>query len=150
MAQNTTSATAAPVPVSSQRFTWWVQAIVFLGALLSGAGAVIAMTHPAMLVSPGAEINDAAKVFAGYFAARNLVLACLLLALLLGRAKRALSQLLALVGSIQILDAAIDCAEARWPVVPGVLVLGILFLSAARKLGGHPFWNPKAWMENQS
>ena len=125
----------------------WVSAVVAVGALLTGAGAVIALAHPAMLVAPQAQINNAAEIFAGYFAARNLVLAGALLGLLAIGARRPLGQLLTLVGLIQLVDIAIDCFERRWSILPGVLVLGVLFLFAAARLCGHAFWKRAAWTD---
>jgi len=135
--------TSAPPSV-----TWWVYIVVIVCALLSGAGAIIALINPAMLVAPHAEINEAARTFAGYFVARNLALACALLALLVLRARRALGQLLALVGFIQLVDTVVDCVEGRWSVAPGVLVLGIVFLLAAARLSGYPFWKRTAWTDS--
>src|SRR5580698_4649219 len=100
---------------TSSRAPWWVRLIVLVGALLTGAGGVIALANPAMLAGPQPQIGTAAHVFAGYFAARNLVLACVLLLLLAMQAQRALGQLLALVGLIQCADAVLDCVEGRWP-----------------------------------
>ena len=54
---------------------WWVSAIVLLAALLLTAGAIIALVHPAMLVSPGAAITPATRVYADYLFSRNLALA---------------------------------------------------------------------------
>jgi hypothetical protein len=50
-----------------------------------------------------------------------------------------------LTGFIQIADAVIDCVEGRWPIVPGVLVFGVVFLFGAAKLTGSPFWKFEAW-----
>lgn len=133
--------------IASERVAGWVQLIVIVGALLSAAGAIIALVHPAMLAGSQAEINSATRVFAGYFAARNLALACALLALFGLGARRALGQLLALVGAIQLIDTVMDCVESRWSVAPGVLVLGLLFLLAATKLCGHSLWNRQAWLD---
>ena len=137
----------AAAAVHSERIAWWVQLIVVLGALLTAAGAVIALIHPAMLVAPRDEINGAARIFAGYFAARNLGLAGVLFALLAIRAKRALGHVLALAGFIQVIDTAIDCVEGRWPIVPGVFILGMIFLIGAAELTGHAFWKRHAWSE---
>jgi hypothetical protein len=132
---------------TSSRAPWWAQFVVLIGAVLLAAGAVIALVRPAMLVGPQARIDVASHVFAGYFAARNLALAFALIVLFILRARRALSQLLALVSLVQLFDAAMDCIEGRWAVAPGVLVLGILFLLAASRLCGHPFWRREAWVE---
>jgi hypothetical protein len=98
-----------------------------------------------MLLQPNAEITVAVRIYAGYLTARNLVLALMLFALLMAGARRALGNLLAIVGLIQLLDCAVDCLEARWMVAPGVLVLGIIFLSAASRLCGR-LWRRDAWM----
>lgn len=110
---------------------WWVSGLVLLGATLLTAGAVIALTKPEMLVSSGAPMNEAARVYAGYLASRNLAVAAMLLLTLFTRSRIALSSLLALTALIQIFDAAIDSAEGRWMIVPGVAVLGAAFLLAA-------------------
>ncbi len=141
------NAETAAIRIANQQIAWWIQLIVVLGGLLTAAGAVIALIHPAMLVSPQVEINGAARIFAGYFAARNLGLAGALLALLAIRAKRTLGHILALAGVIQLIDTAIDCLEGRWPIVPGVFILGLVFLFAAAKLCGHPLWKRQAWTE---
>jgi hypothetical protein len=124
---------------------WWVRAVVILGALLMATGAVLALIHPAMLVSSRDQINGAVHIYAGYLASRNMALAIMLLALLSLSAKRALSNLMFLVALVQLLDACIDCAEARWPIVPGVLFLGLIFLFAASRLSTEPFWKREFW-----
>jgi len=123
----------------------WVKGVVFLAALLLGAGAIIAFLHPAMLVDPQADITPAVRTYAGYLTARNLVLALMLLVLMQAAATRALGNLLAIVGLIQVMDCAVDCIQARWTVAPGVLILAGLFLSAATRLCG-PLWRKGAWM----
>ena len=123
----------------------WVKAVVVLCAALTGMGAVIAFVQPGMLVQPHAEITSAVRTYAGYLTSRNLVLALALLGLLMARAHRALGNLLAMVGLIQVLDCVVDCLEARWTVAPGVFVLGILFLSAANRVCG-PLWHRRAWV----
>ena len=138
--------TAKPNASTSQAIPWWLHLIVILGAALTAMGAIIALTHPAMLVSPHDEINGAVRIYAGYMAARNLALVLMLVALLLMGARRALGNMMALVGLIQLLDFSMDIAEGRWTVAPGVLVFGVVFLlGAARLSGGYPFWRPEAW-----
>ena len=121
-------------------------AIVVLGALLTAMGAGIALFHPIMLVSPHDQINGAVRIYAGYLVARNLAIAIMLLALLLIGARRALGNLMVLVGFIQLFDACMDVAEGRWTIAPGVLVFGLIFLFAAARLcDGLPFWKLEAW-----
>lgn len=125
---------------------WWLRLVVFLGASLTAMGAVIALVHPAMLVSPHDEINEAVHIYAGYLAARNLALATMLVVLLVLQARRALGNLMVLVGFIQLLDACMDVAEGRWTIAPGVLVFGLVFLAgAARLCDGNAFWRVAAW-----
>src|SRR5450631_1064639 len=120
---------------------WWVRLIVILGAILTTMGAVIALVHPEMLVSPHDEINGAVRIYAGYLAARNLALALMLAGLLVVGAKRPLSHLMVLVALIQMLDVCMDAVEGRWMVVPGVLLFGVVFLIAAARLSeGTPLW----------
>ncbi|HZD49748.1 MAG TPA: hypothetical protein VE178_13485, partial [Silvibacterium sp.] len=118
------------VQVNAPAMPWWISAIVLLGTLLIATGALLALVHPAMLVSPHDEINEAVHIYAGYLAARNGALAIMLLALLSLRARRALGNLMVLIALIQVLDAVMDCFEGRWMIVPGVLVFGLLFLIA--------------------
>ncbi|HEY0784840.1 MAG TPA: hypothetical protein VGD62_03155 [Acidobacteriaceae bacterium] len=111
-----------------------MNAIAILGAVLLFVGAVVALVRPAMLVSPGDEINGATRVYAGYLASRNMAIGIALVAALLYRARGALRDLMLLYALIQGLDAAMDCVEGRWAILPGVLVLGALFLFAALRL----------------
>jgi hypothetical protein len=126
---------------------WWPKAIAFLGALLLAAGAFIALFHPVMLVSAHDEMNGAVHIYAGYLASRNLALAIMLLAALSLGARRKLSNLLLLVGLIQLLDAGMDVIEGRWPIVAGVVALAVLFFTASGSLSGYPFWSIQAWKE---
>jgi hypothetical protein len=123
----------------------WVTAVVLLGAVLMAVGAVIALVHPAMLVLPGDEINGAARIYAGYLVSRNLTIATFLLLALVLRARGMLNTLVLLVAWIQILDASVDGWEGRWMIVPGILVLAGMFLAAAVRLSGYPFWKAEAW-----
>jgi hypothetical protein len=125
---------------------WWLSTSVILGALLMAAGATIALIRPAMLVAPGAEINAATRVYAGYLVSRNLALALMLLAMLAVRARGVLSSLMVLTAFIQLFDAAMDAMEGRWPIVPGVLVFAIVFFLGAARLSG-PFWKIAAWRD---
>jgi len=115
------------------------------GCGADGDGAVIALVHPVMLVSAHDEINGAVHIYAGYLAARNFVLAGMLLVLLIVGARRALGNLVAIVGLIQLVDAVMDVAEGRWAVAPGVFVFGVLFLFAAARFSGAAFWKLGAW-----
>jgi hypothetical protein len=134
-----------PSAQANQPIAWWVRVVVILGAVLTAMGAVIALVHPAMLVSPHDEINDAVRIYAGYLVARNFAIAIMLVALLFLGARRALGNLMVLVGFIQLLDVCMDVAEGRWSIVPGILVFGLVFLVGAARLSGSPFWRIEAW-----
>ena len=125
---------------------WWLSTSVILGSLLMAAGATIALIHPAMLVAPDAEMNAAARVYAGYLVSRNLALAVMLLATLAMRARGVLSSLMVLTAFIQLFDAGMDALEGRWPIVPGVLIFAIVFFLGAARLSG-PFWKIAAWRD---
>ena len=132
--------------LATNRLPWWLQMIVLLGALLMAAGAAIAILNPAMLVSPHDEINAAVHIYADYLFSRNTALAILLIASILFRSKGTLNTLILLTAFIQLLDAAVDCMEGRWIIVPGVLIFGLLFFFASARLSGHPFWRKEAWI----
>jgi hypothetical protein len=130
--------TGPPIPI-------WTRIVVLLGAILFLAGGILSLVNPQMLAGPHDQINNAVRIYAGYVASRDLALAILLVTLLLISAKRALSQLLALVSLIQLIDFIIDITESRWPILPGIAVLGLLFLVAAIRLNQNRPWNPKFW-----
>jgi hypothetical protein len=101
-----------------------------------------------MLVGSRDEISGAVKIYAGYFASRNLALAILLLVAMSLRARQVLSGLLLFASLIQMVDAVMDGMEHRWAVAPGVVVLGLLFAFAASRISGSPFWRAEAWSRN--
>ena len=125
----------------------WLPLIVVPGALLLAAGAIIALVNPAMLASPGIDINGAVHVYAGYLVARNLALALLLLVTLSMGARRSLSTLMVLTALIQLLDAGMDIVERRWTLIPGVLIFAALFLFGAARITGAPVWKAAAWRD---
>lgn len=129
----------------SEAFPWWVTVIVLLGALAMATGGLIALLQPSRLVSPHDEINGAVHVYAGYFASRALVLSAMLMAALLFRAKGLLNSLMLLTAFIQLMDFGVDCLEGRLMVIPGVVVLDVLFFVGAWRLSGFPFWRAEAW-----
>lgn len=129
-----------------QRIPTWVKVVVMAGVLLSAMGGLLALMKPD-LIAPGAAINGAVHIYAGYFAARSFAVAMMLLVLLAVGARRALGHMMLLFALIQIFDVGMDCAEARWTVLPGVVVLGILFTLGAGRLSGFPFWKVAAWRD---
>jgi hypothetical protein len=125
----------------------WLPLIVVPGALLLSAGAIIPLVNPAMLASPGVDINGAVHVYAGYLVARNLALALLLLVTLSIGARRSLSTLMVLTALIQLFDAGMDIVEGRWPLIPGVVVFAVLFLFGAARITSSPIWKAAAWRD---
>jgi hypothetical protein len=118
-----------------ERWPAWLYVSVTIGAILMGLGGVIALVKPGLLLGPGEAISPGVRVYAGYLVSRNLALAAMLLVLLFFRARRMLQGMMLLTAAIQVLDAVLDAIEGRWPIVPGVLVFGVVFLLGARWLG---------------
>jgi hypothetical protein len=130
---------------ASATLTWWLNAGVAVGAVLMATGGVIALVRPIMLVSRQAQITSAVKIYAGYFAVRNLAIALLIIIAMLLQARQILATLLLVAAFIQVLDAVMDCIEGRWVLVPGVLILSLIFFAASARLSGYPFWRIQAW-----
>jgi len=123
----------------------WIRALVIVGSLLMVLGGVISLAQPSMLLAPTDQITAGVHIYAGYFAVRNLALGLFLPLLLVMRARRAFGSMMVLVGLIQMFDVIMDCVEGRWTIVPGVLVLGILYLIGAARVTGAPFWRRESW-----
>ncbi len=134
-------------PQATSSLSWWLVAIVAVGAILIMAGGLIALFRPQMLLAPHQEITQAVRVYAGYVVSRNLMLGLLLLTALSLRARGPLSTLMVLYAGIQFLDAILDCVEGRWAIAPGIVVLGLLFLMGAARVSGHPLWSAKGWQQ---
>jgi hypothetical protein len=136
----------SPNPQQTVSIPWWLRFVVLLGALLLAVGAFLALAHPAMLVSPHDEINGAVLIYAGYFASRNAALAIMLVLLLSLGATQALRNMMVFVALIQLFDACMDLAEGRWMLVPGVIVIGLVFLIGAGRLSSHSIWKATSWV----
>lgn len=146
MPMNEYARSSTPPPITAgDRFPWWISATVIVGSLLMLTGAILAVAHPASLVSPTDQINGAVRIYAGYLFSRNLALAIMLLATLALRAGRWLAGLMLLTALVQILDASLDVLDGRIAVAPVAAILGILFLLGSSRLAGHPFWRREAW-----
>lgn len=138
---------AKPTASTTQAIPGWLATIVGLGALLTTAGAVIAIADPAMLLGAGEHVTDAVRVYAGYLFSRNLVLAVMLIVTLIMRARRMLAGLMVLTAAIQALDVVVDAATGRWILVPGLLVFTVAFLLGAHRLVDQPLWRPATWRD---
>ncbi len=124
-----------------------VKVIVLFGAVLLAFGAYVALFNPMLLIGKGEQMNNSARVFAGYLFSRNLALAVLLAGALALRARRVLGGLVALTALIQFIDAAVDCYEQRWAIVPVVVLLGVAFLIGAGSILERPVWKIDAWRD---
>ena len=144
MSQSENSTLQRPSPgdpdKTSPSIPVWVSVVALLGAFLLATGAVIALVHPQLLVSPKDDINSAARVYAGYLASRNLALAVVLVAALLIRARASLSTTMLIVAVVQGIDVCMDCIEGRWAIIPGIIVFGVAFVIAAARLSHRPLW----------
>ena len=127
------------VSATAPRLPWWLVAIGIVGSVLMIVGAVIALVHPETLLTHDQPVNQGVRIYAGYVVSRNLALGFFLLAALSLRMRGALGSLMALYACIQFLDVILDCLEGRWNIVPGILVLVIVFLIGAARL--FPFWS---------
>jgi hypothetical protein len=121
-------------PSVSRRVPRWLIALVIAGALLTAAGAVMALL-------PSAEhLNAAGHHYADYFVTRNFALSLVLLVTLGGRAWRVLPALMTLTALIQSFDAVTAVATGQFGLVPIDLVFAGLFLLGAARLSGHAIW----------
>ncbi len=142
---------ARPEGKQASRSTWYprahVKVIVLFGVVLLAFGAFLALFKPMLIVGKGEQMNNSARVFAGYLFSRNSALAALLAGAFALRARTLLAGFVALTALIQFVDAAVDCYEQRWAIVPIVVLLGVAFLFAAGSILGRPVWNLKAWRD---
>jgi hypothetical protein len=119
-----------------EREPWpaWLYVSVIAGAMLMGLGGVIALVKPGLLLGPGEAISSGVRVYAGYLVSRNVAVAGMLVVLLFVRARQMLIGMMFLTGLIQMFDAVLDGFEGRWPIVPGVVVLALVFFLGAQRL----------------
>jgi hypothetical protein len=125
----------------------WIPPAVVLVAVLFAAGAVIALARPALLVAPGAEVDAAAHVYAGYLAGRDAALAVALVVLLVLRASQLLAGALLLAALIQAVDIVVDATSGRLALLPGLAVLTVLMIAAATRLARRPMWRIASWRD---
>ncbi len=112
---------------------WFGTIVVILTVLATGYFTVSALVDPGGLV-PGGD-GAAARTYAAYMAARNLVLAGSMLWLLAARSWRALALLLAINGLVQIADAVIGGVKHQIPQTLGPAAFAVALLLAAGLLG---------------
>jgi hypothetical protein len=123
----------------------WVCVFILISGFLMVLGGLIALLNPSMLMAPHDDITEGVKIYAGHFAVRNFALGVFLPLLLALRARRTLRSMMVLVGVIQFFDVIMDCVEGRWTIVPGVLLLGVLYLIGAARMARAPFWRRESW-----
>jgi hypothetical protein len=134
--------------ISAATIPWWIALTVVIGSLLMLTGAVLALVHPIMLVSPDDQINHAVRIYAGYLFSRNLTLAVFLLVALVLRAEKSLGFLMLLTAFVQCLDAGLDLIEGRLAIAPGIIIFAMLLFWGSARLTGSPFWKIRAWNES--
>jgi hypothetical protein len=130
-------------PRADERIPLWVSIVVVLGALLTLSGAVTSKLAPTLLTNGGA-VTEAMRVYADYTFARDLALALMLVLLLALRARRMLAGIMVLLVVVQLVDVFDDLTRGAYVLVPGVLVLAIVFLVGAWTLFGQAVWNVDA------
>jgi hypothetical protein len=131
---NANDRTAVAIPVAAHSAVpLWVNGLALIGSALLATGAGIAYARPGMLLSPHDPISEGVRVYASYLISRNAALALGLLGAVVFRVRTLLGAMLLLVGAVQVFDACMDAVEGRWTLVPGIAVLGILFLWGAAK-----------------
>jgi hypothetical protein len=126
------SAGAAP---RSGRARWLVDAVVLLGALLTGLVGVLSLVAPAAFLAvighQGMPVTSSGQIFAAYTGTRELAIAVALVVLLVLRSTRVLAALMVVTAGANLLDAVDALAAGRWVQVPGALVFALAFLAAA-------------------
>ncbi len=137
-------------PASGNHAPGWVTLVVVLGALLTAAGAVIALINPTLLSGPDLTVTTAVAVYAHYTFSRNLALSLLLLTTLALRAHRVLAGLMVLTALIQLIDIIDDLTDGRAVLAPGLLLFAVAFLVGATALTGHAPWTHASWRDDTS
>jgi hypothetical protein len=136
-----------PAPSAGAGPPRWVLPAVCLLAALFAAGAVIALVRPGLLASPGADVDAATRVYAGYLASRDAALALALVTLLVLRARQMLAAALLLAALIQLVDVVVDATTGRLVLVPGLVVLAAVMLASATRSAPRPLWRISSWRD---
>ena len=133
-------------PPPSASLPWWTIAVCALACLLFAIGGLIGLIQPASLLAPGSSITVETRIFVDYFVSRNLALAVVLLIGLLLKSRTTLARTTFLAGLVQCFDCILDARDGRWVLVPGILLLGLLFLVTASRIMGAAFWRKRFWL----
>ncbi len=112
----------------------WIVIFAMVAIVLLGIGASISLVAPQRLVAPGAEINTAAQIYAGYTFSRNCGLFIVLCIGLLRRSRSILTVMMGLFSLVNFSDAIMDVKEMRLPVSAIALVLSVLAAMACSRL----------------
>jgi hypothetical protein len=130
----TARASAGSAPRSGQA-RWLVDAVVLLGALLTGLVGVLSLVAPAAFLTVighhGIPVTSSAQIFAAYTGTRELAIAVALVVLLMLRSTRVLAAVMVVTAGANLLDVVDALAVGRWAQVPGALVFALAFLAAA-------------------
>jgi hypothetical protein len=121
-----------------------VTAIVIIGTLITFAGGLVALIHPATLLPAGSPVTHGVDLYAQRMAARNLALGVALTLLLAARAARPLAVVMAVIILIEVGDTISAVVNADWAQASGVLVAAG-FAWAASRLLGSPLWRPASY-----
>jgi hypothetical protein len=104
------------------RIPRWIIVFAAVAALLLAVGASISLLAPQRLVAPGAVMNSAAQIYAGYTFSRDLGLLIVLCVGLIKRFRSITTVMMGLFSLINFCDALMDIKESR------LLVFVIAFL----------------------
>lgn len=108
-----------------------IVALTLYGAAVTVVFGLLAFINPAM-ISPDKTMNVAALFYANHFAARNMVIALLMLLPLLLKDKRLWAFAMLIRGMTESMDSILELIETRRPF-PGLIfaVFAVLFLASA-------------------
>ena len=112
----------------------WIIVFAALAAFLLAVGASISLLAPQRLVTPGVEINSAARIYAGYTFSRDLSLFIVLCVGLVKRSRSIMTVMMCLFSLMNFLDAIMDIKESRLPVFVIASLLSLIAAMATMRL----------------
>lgn len=110
----------------------WALGFGILASLLLAIGAGVSLLAPLRLAPPGTEMNAAVRIYAGYTFSRDLSLMVMLSFALAKRSRLIFSIAMGIFSLVNLLDAAMDAVELRFPIVVIALLLSLLAGVASR------------------
>jgi hypothetical protein len=112
----------------------WILAFGAISAVLLAIGAALSLLAPQKLVAPGADINAACQIYAGYTFSRNVSLFLMLSFGLVKRSRSILTFTMALFSLINFCDGIMDMREGRIPIIAVAFLLSCVAAMASLKL----------------